>query len=114
MAAASTATEEDEHEREFVERDELVSVIKEQASQIAQLHGKLVADRYLATAMGEGTIIKDPIDAWIAESPDAGQTKSQHRSTVERYLKWAGEFTTVEETDRVKAGLIFPRKSGRV
>ncbi|MHC2666000.1 DUF6538 domain-containing protein [Bradyrhizobium diazoefficiens] len=104
LASARTATEVDEQGREIVEREEYLSVIKEQASQIAELHGKLVGDRYLATATGTGTIIKDQIDAWIAESPDAGQTKSQHRSTVERYLKWAGEFATVEETDRVKAG----------
>ncbi|GAA0000877.1 DUF6538 domain-containing protein [Bradyrhizobium diazoefficiens] len=42
LASARTATEVDEQGREIVEREEYLSVIKEQASQIAELHGKLV------------------------------------------------------------------------
>jgi integrase len=55
--------------------------------------------------LGEGgTLISDQIEPWIAESPDAGQTRSQHKSTLKRYIAWAGDLVTVEETDRKKAG----------
>jgi integrase len=113
LAAASTATQTDDQGRvEFEERDFLISEVKRLASVVAEQHGDEVGKRYLATAMGHGTSIKDQIEGpdpkqdgpWIAESPDSGQTKSQHKSAVRRYLEWAGEFTTVEETDRVKAG----------
>jgi integrase len=113
LAAAGTATQADDQGRvEFEERDFLISEVKRLASVVAEQHGDEVGKRYLATALGQGTSIKDQIEGadpkqdgpWIAESPDSGQTKSQHKSAVRRYLAWAGQFTTVEETDRIKAG----------
>jgi hypothetical protein len=78
--------------------------------QIQELSQRLSErDRELAqgfnrTALGKGTLIKDEYPLWLAECPDAEQTKVQHASTVKRFLAWAGEFSTVEDTNRKKAG----------
>jgi integrase len=88
---------------EHVPYDELLSVVKDLASRLAEKDPEL-GSRYLKAATGAGTVLKEHIEAWIAECPDAEQTKVQHRSTLARYIEWAGEFTTIEEASRVKAG----------
>lgn len=103
LKQTSNATQEQDG-REFNERDELLSIIKDQARQIEELRGPTVALRFLKAASGEGTFIKDHYPTWVSESDVAGQTRSQHTSTLKRFLEWAGEFATIEETDRVKAG----------
>lgn len=63
-----------------------------------------LAQGFNRTALGKGTILKDEYLLWLAECDDAEQTKVQHASTVKRYLAWAGEFTTAEDTTRRRAG----------
>lgn len=85
-------------------------VFHELTMQIQALTQKLTEkDRELAegfnrTALGKGTLIKDEYLLWLAECDDAEQTKVQHISTVKRFLGFAGEFATVEDTTRRKAG----------
>jgi hypothetical protein len=83
--------------------DELLSVVKDLARQLAERDPDLGA-RYLKAATGEGTLVKDYTTPFIAEVVCVEQTKVQHKSTINRYIEWAGELTTVEECDRVKAG----------
>ncbi|MDE5451921.1 tyrosine-type recombinase/integrase [Bradyrhizobium sp. CSA112] len=82
---------------------ELLDKVKELSRQLAE-KDEALADAFHQTATGEGTLLKDLYPTWIAESTETGQTKSQHGSTTRRYIAWAGEFVTIEETDRKKAG----------
>jgi DNA-binding transcriptional ArsR family regulator len=82
---------------------ELTSQIQALSRRLAEKDREL-AEGFNRTALGKGTIIKDEYPAWIAECPAAEQTKVQHVSTIKRFLAWAGEFTTVEDTTRRKAG----------
>lgn len=105
LATAKTHVERDDEGREWVERDELLSTIKDQARLIAELHGRIIGDRYLEAATGEGNVIDTALlESWIVECDDTGQTKSQHKSTVKRFLTWAGDLPTIQSIDRVKAG----------
>jgi integrase len=88
---------------EHVPYEELLSVVKDLARQLHERDPDL-GTRYLKAATGEGTLVKDYIAPFITEVVCAEQTKVQHKSTINRYLTWAGELTTVEEADRVKAG----------
>jgi hypothetical protein len=45
-----------------------------------------LAQGFNRTALGKGTLIKDEYPLWLAECPDAEQTKVQHASTVKRFL----------------------------
>jgi integrase len=77
--------------------------VKELSRQLAEKDEGL-AEAFHQTATGEGTLLRDLYPTWIAESTETGQTKSQHGSTTRRYIAWAGEFVTIEETTRKKAG----------
>jgi integrase len=103
LATASRSPVDVGERTEHVPYDELLSAVKELASRLAEQDPEL-GSRYLKAATGQGTVLKDQLEPWIAECPDAEQTKVQHRSTVKRYIEWAGEFTTVEDCARVKAG----------
>jgi integrase len=81
----------------------LTMQIQELSAQLAE-KDRALAQGFNRTALGKGTIIKDEYPVWIAEDETAEQTKVQHGSTVRRYLSWAGEFTTVEDTTRQRAG----------
>jgi len=99
LATASRA----EDERGASIYGELLDQVKELSRQLAE-KDEALAEAFHQTATGEGTLIKDLYPLWIAESTDTGQTKSQHGSTTRRYIKWAGEFVTVEETTKKKTG----------
>lgn len=103
LASASRSPEDVGERTEHVPYDELLSAVKELAARLGEQDPEL-GSRYLKVATGAGTILKDYLTPFIAEVVCAEQTKVQHKSTVHRYLGWAGEFSTVEECDRVKAG----------
>ena len=99
LATASKA--ENEHGASIY--GELLDQVKELSRQLAD-KDEALAQAFHQTATGEGTLLKDLYPTWIAESTETGQTKSQHGSATRRYIAWAGEFVTVEETNRRKAG----------
>jgi integrase len=99
LATASRA----EDERGASIHGELLDQVKQLSRQLAEKDEGL-ARAFYQTATGEGTLLKDFYPTWIAESTETGQTKSQHGSTTRRYIAWAGEFVTIEETTRKKAG----------
>ena len=103
LATASRETVDEGERTEHVPYEELLSEVKRLASMLADENPDL-GSRYLKVATGEGTILKTYIEPFIAEVVASGQTKVQHKSTINLYITWAGEFTTVEECDRVKAG----------
>lgn len=103
LAEASRSPVDVGERTEHVPYDELLSEVKRLASIIEDREPGL-GERYLKAATGEGTILKDYIEPFAAEVVCSGQTMVQHRSTIKRYIAWAGEFTTIEECDRVKAG----------
>jgi integrase len=106
LLAADTVdrSEDDDDRQAFSDREELLDLIKSQASELKELRGAEVAARFFKASTGDGTFIRDHYVTFSNEVQGAEQTKSQHRSAVQRYLKWAGEYTTVQETDRLKAG----------
>jgi integrase len=102
--ALSPRAEVEQEGRTHVPYDELLSTIKDLTRQVAELQGSQTADRFFKAATGSGTPLRDLVAVWVAEVVAAEQTKVQHKSTVKQFLAWAGEFATVEETDRKKAG----------
>jgi integrase len=59
---------------------------------------------FRSNAIAKGVLLKDHYETWADEADVAGQTKSQHRSAVKRYLEWAGDTATIEQSNRLKAG----------
>ncbi|MBN8991867.1 MAG: tyrosine-type recombinase/integrase [Rhizobiales bacterium] len=102
-AELATASKVEDEEYGASIHGELLDQVKELSRQLAE-KDEALAQAFHQTATGEGTLLKDLYPTWIAESTETGQTKSQHGSTTRRFIKWAGEFVTVEETDRKKAG----------
>lgn len=84
--------------------DEVLSLMLEDAKEIARTKGTQAARRFHAVAIGKATLIKDLWARWLSEVECIEQTKDQHKYAIGQYLAWAGEYATVEECDRAKAG----------
>lgn len=82
------------------EREILEAALDQRADQIDEP----LRDTFRSNASATGIQIKDHYETWADEALVAGQTRSQHKSAVKRYLEWAGELVTIEQTDRIKAG----------
>jgi len=80
-------------------RDQVLALSRQLAEKDREL-----AQGVYKVATGQGTILRDHYATWISEVEVAEQTKVQHASTVKRFLGWAGEFATVEDTPRKRAG----------
>ena len=103
LATAYRGTVEADERTEHEPYEALLMEFKQIARDIAERDPEL-GSRYLKAGLGEGTPLKDYIEAFGAEVVCSGQTLVQHKSSINRYIAWAGEFTTIEECDRVKAG----------
>ncbi|MBR1173872.1 tyrosine-type recombinase/integrase [Bradyrhizobium sp. KB893862 SZCCT0404] len=78
--------------------------IMEEALAIAEKHGNEAGIRFRDASLGKATFIKDTYKLWLGEVEGTEQTKCQHEAAVERYIEWAKDGVTVEETDRKKTG----------
>lgn len=95
---------EDEQGREWSEHEEELDRLRERAREILDESGAEAAERFYRSAIGEATLLRDQYPLWLGEVQHAGQTKSQHESTIARFMDWAGESVSVEEVSRKKAG----------
>jgi integrase len=86
--------------------DAWLSQIADEADEIEFEHGEETALRFFKIAKGEGTPLRDLVDAWLDEQAGdiTAQTAAQHRTVLTAFLKWAGQELLVEEVDRRKAG----------
>jgi integrase len=66
----------------------------------------MTARRFFDVATGAATFIRDVSTNWLAERVGhvRASVSDQQRAVINRYLEWAGEHTTIEETNRRKAG----------
>lgn len=92
------------NDHEYSHYEEELDRLKQQAKDIEEDQGPETASRFFKAAKGEATPLRDLYATWVAEADVVKQTKAQHTSAVKRYLSWAGEHVTVEESDRQKAG----------
>lgn len=94
----------DDQGREVNWRKELISDMLERASEVADEHGDRVGTQMKMIALSKATFIKDTYGQWLAQFEGTGQTKMQHETAVKRYLSFAGETATIEETSRKRTG----------
>jgi integrase len=89
----------------FSDREHVMDDIRERAREIAE-NDPEKAQRYFAVATGAATFIRDTSKNWLAErvSHVRASVLDQQRAVINRYLHWAGEYATIEETTRRKAG----------
>lgn len=93
-----------EDREDFTDTFGLEAAIEQDAKEIEEKHGLAASQRFRKEATGTGVAIKHHYTIFTDEVHTTEQTKSQHRSSIERFLGWAGSYTTIQETDRVKAG----------
>jgi integrase len=86
--------------------EEFLSQLSEQAKELLDTHGATVADSFYKIGKGEGTLVKPQVEPWLTEITGTvqGQTISQHRVAVERFLDWAGGGALIEDVSRRRAG----------
>jgi integrase len=96
----------DDPERPFHYTDEFLGQISEEAREILDKHGEAAADSFYKIAKGEGTLLRNLIDPWLAEAAAniTKQTCGHHRVAANSFLAWAGEGVLVEDVTRKKAG----------
>ncbi len=93
-----------EDREEFTDTFGLEAAIEQDAKEIEEKHGLEASRRFRKEATGTGIAIKDHYLAFANEVQAAEQTKSQHRSAIARFLDWSGQYTTIQQTNRLKAG----------
>jgi integrase len=106
LASPEEQTVEPQKDRRFtfIEREEILSTIKERAKAIAEQYGDETGKTFLGVAEGTATPLANLFEGWLAEFQGAEQTRNQHRASVLEYIGWAGAQISVEATDRRKAG----------
>jgi integrase len=105
LAAPDSSRRERIEDREaFTDTFALEAAIEQVAKLIEDKHGLEASRRFRKEATGTGIPIKDHYVTFTAECEGTGQTKSQHKSAILRYLAWAGELTSIQQTTRLKAG----------
>jgi integrase len=87
-------------------REHVLDDIRETARGIEGKRDPETARRYFKVATGAATFIRDASTSWLAERVGSVRPSviDQQRAAINRYLEWAGEHTTVEETNRRRAG----------
>ncbi|MCL2716927.1 MAG: site-specific integrase [Alphaproteobacteria bacterium] len=83
---------------------EMLATVRGEAEALLEAKGPEVARLFHSLATGQAALIRDHYETWLTTREDTEQTKSQHKGTIERYLRWAGEYTSIQATDRRKAG----------
>ena len=84
-----------------------MDLIREEARSVQKSEaGNRAAKRFFDVATGAATFIRDVSNAWLAErGGDVRESvRVQQAAVIKRYLQWAGEHATIEETKRRKAG----------
>jgi integrase len=78
--------------------------VNEEAQVLLEAHGKPTADLFHSLATGNAELISDHYPVWLAQYNGTDKTKALHKATLERFLTWAGQHTSVQATTRRKAG----------
>jgi integrase len=87
-----------------VDHEELRGLILEMTRAIKERDGKEQADRFLAVATEEATLVQETYELWLQQFDGTEQTKIQHEAAVKRFLKWAKSTETIEAVTRKRAG----------
>jgi integrase len=83
---------------------ELLAVVNQEASALLEAQGPDAEKLFRSLATGKATLISDHYPTWLTVCEGTQQTKDQHEATIKRYLAWSGQYTSIEQTDRKKAG----------
>lgn len=104
-AFASPDNEQLEHgDQENDAASELLEVVNREASALLEAQGPDAEKLFRNLATGKASLISDHYPTWLTVCEGTKQTKDQHETTIKRYLAWSGQYTSVEQTDRRKAG----------
>ena len=90
--------------RESDAASELLGVVNEEAQALLEARGKSAGDLFHNLATGKVELIRDHYPVWLAQFKGTEKTKALHKATLERFLAWAGQHTSVQATKRRKAG----------
>ncbi|MBR0895777.1 tyrosine-type recombinase/integrase [Bradyrhizobium tropiciagri] len=104
LESSKNVWHEDEEEHEWNEYEEELDRLKAKAREILDKEGSEAAAHFYNAATGQATLLKDQYQNWLDEVQHAGQTKSQHESTIKRFMGWASDSVSIEEVTRKKAG----------
>jgi integrase len=92
----------------FYVTDEFLDRIADETNEFLETHGGKAADEFHKIARGQGTpLLRRHVETWLGEQAGivTGQTISQHRTTVDAFLTWAGgEGVLIEDVNRKRAG----------
>ncbi|MGO3931217.1 tyrosine-type recombinase/integrase [Rhodopseudomonas pseudopalustris] len=91
-------------DQESTAASELLAVVNREAEALLETEGPEAARLFRSLATGKATLIRDQYPTWLTICNGTEQTKAQHKSTIKRYLAWAGEYMSIQGTDRRKAG----------
>ncbi|ABD05636.1 Phage integrase [Rhodopseudomonas palustris HaA2] len=91
-------------DQESTGAEELLEVVNQEAQALLKTRGPEASRLFHSLATGKATLIRDQYPTWLAICNGTEQTKAQHEATIKRFLAWAGEFMSIEGTDRKKAG----------
>jgi integrase len=89
----------------YSDREHVLDDIKERARDLTEDDPE-TARRYFMVATGAATFIRATGTAWLLERTGSVRASvlDQQRAVINRYLHWAGEHATIEETNRRRAG----------
>ncbi|MGO3928791.1 tyrosine-type recombinase/integrase [Rhodopseudomonas pseudopalustris] len=90
-------------DQESVAADELLQAVHQDAEAILNSQGADAEQLFRSIALGKATLIRDHYPKWLTVCSGTLQTKAQHGAAIERYLTWAGQYTSIQTTDRRKA-----------
>jgi integrase len=91
-------------DQESTAAGELLDVVNQEAEALLEAQGPEAEKLFRSLATGKATLIRDHYETWLTVCEGTAQTKAQHETTIKRYLAWSGEYTSIQATDRRKAG----------
>jgi integrase len=83
---------------------ELLDVVSREAEALLEAQGPEAERLFRNLATGNANLIRDHYPTWLTVCVGTQQTKDQHESTINRYLTWAGQYTSIQATNGRKAG----------
>lgn len=92
------------HDQESTAAEELLEVVNHEAQALLEAQGPEAERLFRSLATGDATLIRDHYPTWLTICNGTEQTKAQHLAAIKRYLAWAGDFMSIQGTDRRKAG----------
>lgn len=86
--------------------DEFLGQISDEAKELLETHGEQTATAFYKIAKGEGALLRNYVETWLAEQVGAvtGQTIAQHRTVLDAFLTWAGGDVLIGVVNRKRAG----------